>query len=157
MLSLALFTPDPDTAYVIDQLVAESSQFDIVIAETPIPPPSELIAPLKRLDPEVILLDLSQWNVRDRTAGIKNDVVGLAQYIQASDLRGVVIGFRKSWNRLEQAEFEAAGIVDLLPLPFTSLDLEKTAYEALHRDQPVTNQNILAFLPAKAGGGPGRG
>jgi len=153
MLSLALFTPDPDTAYVIDQLVAESNQFNIVIAETPIPPPGELIVPLKRLDPEVILLDLSNWNDRDRTAGVKNDVVGLAQHIQASDLRGIVIGFRKPWNRLEQAEYEAAGIVDLLPLPFTALDLEKTAYEALHRDQPVSNPNILAFLPAKAGGG----
>jgi len=153
MLSLALFTPDPDTAYVIDHWSPNPNQFNIVIAETPIPPPGELIVPLKRLDPEVILLDLSNWNDRDRIAGVKNDVVGLAQQIQASDLRGIVIGFRKPWNRLEQAEFEAAGIVDLLPLPFTALDLEKTAYEALHRDQPVSNPNILAFLPAKAGGG----
>jgi len=153
MLSLALFTPDPDTAYVIDQLVAESAQFNIVITETPIPPAGELIAPLKRFDPEVILLDLSGWNDRDRTAGVKNDVVALAQHIQASDLRGIVIGFRKPWDLLEQAEFKAAGIVDLLPLPFTSLDLEKASYEALHRDQPVSNPNILAFLPAKAGGG----
>ena len=153
MLSLALFTPDPDTAYVIDQLVAESNQFKLVITETPIPPAGEIIAPLKRFDPEVILLDLRSWNHRDRTAGDINDAVALAQHIQASDLRGIVIGFRKPWTRLEQSEFEAAGIIDLLPLPFTSLDLEKTAYEALHRDQPVSNPNILAFLPAKAGGG----
>jgi len=87
MLSLALFTPDPDTAYVIDQLVAESAQFNIVITETPIPPAGELIAPLKRFDPEVILLDLSGWNDRDRTAGVKNDVVALAQHIQAWSAR----------------------------------------------------------------------
>ncbi|MDP8989566.1 MAG: hypothetical protein M3N41_05725 [Acidobacteriota bacterium] len=153
MLSLALFTPDPDAAYVIDQLVAESNQFNLVLTETPIPPAGDLIPSLKRFDPEVILLDLSNWNDRDRTVGDTNDVVALAQYIQASDLRAVVIGFRKPWVRLEQVEFAAAGIVDLLPVPFTSLDLEKTAYEALHRDRPVTNPNILAFLPAKAGGG----
>nr|MDP9115522.1 hypothetical protein [Acidobacteriota bacterium] len=153
MLSLALFTPDPDTAYIVGQLAAESNQFEAVITETPIPPAANLIPSLKRFDPEVILLDLSNWNDRDRTAGDPNDVVALAQYIQASDLRAVVIGFRKPWNRMEQAGFEAAGIVDLLPVPFTSLDLEKTAYEALHRDQPVSNPNILAFLPAKAGGG----
>jgi pilus assembly protein CpaE len=153
MLSLALYTPDSDSAYVIDQLVAESHQFNLVIAETPIPPAGDLIPSLKRFDPEVILLDLSSWNERDRTAGDTNDVVALAQHIQASDLCGVVIGFRKPWNPLQQAEFAAAGIVDLLPLPFTALDLEKAAYEALHRDQPVTNPNILAFLPAKAGGG----
>jgi pilus assembly protein CpaE len=54
---------------------------------------------------------------------------------------------------VEQEEFAAAGIADLLSQPFSSLDLEKTAYEALHRDHPVSNPNILAFLPAKAGGG----
>ena len=26
-------------------------------------------------------------------------------------------------------------------------------YDGLHRDRPITNHNILAFLPAKAGGG----
>jgi len=153
MLSLALFTPDADAAYVIDQLAAESNQFNMVITETPIPPVEALITSLRRFDPEVILLDVSAWSEHDRTAGDRNDVVGLARHIQASDLRGVVIGFRKSWNLWEQAEFEAAGVRDLLHQPFTSLDLEKTAYEALHREHPVTNQNILAFLPAKAGGG----
>jgi pilus assembly protein CpaE len=153
MLSLALYTPDRDAAYVIDQLVAESQQFNVVITETPIPPAGDLIPALKRFDPEVILLDLNHWNERDRTAGDPNDVVALAQLIQASDLRGIVIGFCEHWSPMQQAEFKAAGIVDLLTVPFTPLDLEKAAYEALHRDQPVTNPNILAFLPAKAGGG----
>ena len=102
MLSLALFTPDPDTAYVIDQLVAESNQFHLVSTETPIPPAGDLMPSLKRFDPEVILLDLSNWNDRDRTAGDTNDVVALAQSIQASDLRGIVIGFVSpgtAWSR----------------------------------------------------------
>jgi pilus assembly protein CpaE len=32
-------------------------------------------------------------------------------------------------------------------------ELETLAYEAIHRDRPVESENILAFLPAKAGGG----
>ena len=148
MLSLALFTSNPDTAYCIEQLAQESNPFNLVITGTPIPSILEVFQSLKRFDPEVILLDLSEWNINE--AG---KVALIARHIQESDLRGIVIGFRTSWNRVEQAEFEAAGIVDLLSQPFSSLDLEKTVYEALHRDHPVTNQNILAFLPAKAGGG----
>jgi Flp pilus assembly CpaE family ATPase len=101
----------------------------------------------------VILLDLAEWDDRDRTANAENDVAGLARHIHASDLRGIVIGFRKSWNPVEQEEFEAAWIDDLLPQPFSPLELEKAVYEALHREHPVANPNILAFLPAKAGGG----
>src|SRR5665213_227337 len=122
MLSLALFTPDADTAYVIDQLATESRQFNVVMKETPIPPVDDLLPSLKRFDPEVILLDVGEWNDRDRTAGDTNDVIGLAQHIRASDLRAIVIGFRKSWNRMQQADFAAAGIVDLLTQPFSALD-----------------------------------
>ena len=148
MLSVALFTSDADSAYCIDQLIEESNQFSLVIRGTPIPSVTELFQALKRFDPEVILLDLSEWNTSE-----KDDVAGIARHIHASDLRGIVIGFRKPWNRTEQAEFEDAGVMNLLAQPFSSMDLEKTAYEALHRDIPLTNPNILAFLPAKAGGG----
>jgi Flp pilus assembly CpaE family ATPase len=153
MLSLALFTPNADTAYCVEQVAVESNQFTLVVTESPIPPVAALFSTLKRFDPEVILLDLSDWDDRDRTALDENDVAGIARHIQASDLRAIVIGFRKSWSRAEQKEFAAAGIADLLHQPFSSLDLEKTVYEALHRDRPVSNPNILAFLPAKAGGG----
>lgn len=86
-------------------------------------------------------------------SGRGGGVASLARYIKASDLRAVVIGYLRSWTPLQQAEFAAAGIADLLSQPFSSLDLEKAAYEALHRDRPVAHRNILAFLPAKAGGG----
>ena len=153
MLSLALFTSNPDTAYIVEEIAQETEQFNLVIKSTPLPPAAEVFQFLKRFDPEVILLDLAEWNNSDLTAGDPRDVAGLARYIHASDLRAVVIGFGVSWNRLEQADFEAVGIVDLLQQPFSAVDLEKIVYDALHRARPVSNQNILAFLPAKAGGG----
>ncbi|MGH9594298.1 MAG: AAA family ATPase, partial [Bryobacteraceae bacterium] len=64
-----------------------------------------------------------------------------------------VVGFRSGWDRAEQLTFEEAGIRDLLRDPFNFAEMEAAAFEALHRDRPVLNQNILAFLPAKAGGG----
>jgi len=153
MLSLALFTSNPDTGYIVEQIAQEAGQFDLVIKGEPVPPSGELFQSLNRLDPEVILLDLADWHNPELVSNDRLDMAGIARYIQASDLRAVVIGFRRSWSRLEQADFEASGVLELLHEPFSALDLEKAAYNALHRTHPVTNQNILAFLPAKAGSG----
>jgi pilus assembly protein CpaE len=149
MLSLALYTTNPDSEFCIEQLVQESGQFTLVIKNTPNPPAADLYQSLKRYDPDVILLDLTEFAAESYPGG----AAALGRYLKASDLRAVVIGFVASASTSQQAEFKDAGIVDLLPLPFSSMDLEKAAYDALHRGHPVTNQDILAFLPAKAGGG----
>jgi pilus assembly protein CpaE len=153
MLSLALYTANPDSEFCIDQLVQESSQFNLVIKGAPDSPAADLFQSLKRHDPDVVLLDLTQWPIGDPPGNDFCNAAALARLIQASDLRAVVIGFLASWDASQQAEFGDAGVVDLLPLPFSSLELEMLVYDALHRDHPVTNQSILAFLPAKAGGG----
>ena len=150
MLSLALYTANPDSEFCIEQLVQESSQFNLVTKGTPDSPAADLFQSLKRHDPDVVLLDLTGWDSEGNDPG---GAAALMRALKVSDLRAVVIGFLASWSTPQQAEFRGAGIADLLPLPFSSLELEKLVYDALHRDQPVTNQNILAFLPAKAGGG----
>ncbi len=150
MLSLALYTSNPDNEFCIEQLVRECGQFSLVIKNTPTSPAADLFPSLKRHDPDVVLLDLTEWDSEGNDPG---GAAALARSVQASDLRAVVIGFLTSWSPLQQEEFGAVGIVDLLTLPFSSVELEKLVYDALHRDHPVTNQNILAFLPAKAGGG----
>jgi pilus assembly protein CpaE len=152
MLSLALYTENPDSEFCIEQLVQESSQYNLVIKSRPDSPAADLFQSLKRLDPDVVLLDLTEWSRPDS----EENAVGaaaLARFLQASDLRAVVIGFVASSSPAQQDEFKEAGIADLLPLPFSSLELEKIVYDALHREHPVSNQNILAFLPAKAGAG----
>jgi len=153
MLSLALFTGNADSEFCIEQLAQESSQFNLVLKSPLSRRPAELFQELKRYDPDVILLDLSVWDSSCPGADDSGCAVDLARFLQASDLRATVVGFLASWSAWQQAEFGAAGIVDLLPQPFSSLELEKIVYDALHRDHPVSNQNILAFLPAKAGGG----
>ncbi len=153
MLSLALYTANPDSEFCIEQLVQESIQFHLAIKSTPDTPAANLFQDLKRYDPDVILLDLTDWSSDDPDGANRGGAAALARYLQASDLRAIVIGFLASSNAPQQAGFRAAGIADLLPLPFSSLDLEKIVYDALHRYHPLTNQNILAFLPAKAGGG----
>ena len=138
-----LLTPSAATARVVEHLIEESGVFKIVVKPDPIRSAHETMRLIGIHDPEVILLDLSDWN----------DVSGLARQLLRSKARGVRIGFKPAWNRLELLTFEEAGIIDLLREPFSHHDLETAAYDALHRGHSVADQNIVALLPAKAGGG----
>ena len=102
-----------------------------------------VIRSLQTHDPDLILVDVGDWE----------SVASLARKIKECNLRGIAVGFRPNWNRLEQVAFEDAGISYLLREPFSIAEIETLAHEALHKERGVANRNILAFLPAKAGGG----
>jgi len=138
-----LLTPNAVTADVIEGLLQESGVFRLVAKVSPIRSAHEVMRLVGVHDPELILLDLDDWSA----------VCHLARHITHSKLRAVLIGFKSGWNRVEQLTFEAAGIIDLLREPFSHYDLETIAYDALHRGRAVGDQNIVALLPAKAGGG----
>src|ERR1700735_2622395 len=126
MLSLALYTENPDSEFCIEQLVQESSQYNLVIKSRPDSPAPDLFQSLKRLNPDVVLLDLTEWSSAHSEETDSGGPAALASFLQASDLRTVVIGFVASSSPAQQEEFKQAGIADLLPLPFSSLELEKT-------------------------------
>jgi len=138
-----LLTSNLSTADVIEGLIHESGVFRLVAKGTSMRSAHEVLRLIGIHDPELILLDLSDWD----------SVSTLARQIKRSKVRGVLIGFKPTWNRLELLTFQEAGIVDLLREPFSHHDVETTAYDALHRGHAVSDQNILALLPAKAGGG----
>jgi pilus assembly protein CpaE len=143
MLRLAVITPNPLAADAIELLAQESGSFELVYKATPVPPAKEVLRVLSTQNPEVILMDLGDWDEASR----------VISEIQHSKSRAVMIGFRPRWNRAEQLTFEDAGILDLLHEPFSPGDIEGGTYDAMHRRYPITHQNILAFLPAKAGSG----
>jgi pilus assembly protein CpaE len=143
MLRLAVVTPNPLAADAIELLAQESGAFQLCCKACPIPPAKEVLRMLSVQNPAIVLLDLGDW---DEAARIGKEILN-------SQPRAVIIGFRPRWNRAEQLTFEDAGILDLLHEPFSPGDIEAGAYEGMHRRYPVIHQNILAFLPAKAGSG----
>jgi pilus assembly protein CpaE len=143
LLTFGLLTPNRPAADAIEQLLDESNAFELVFRECPIPGPHEVVRALITHQPEVLLLDIGEWDL----------VSELVLQIKQLKIRTVTVGFRGTWDRAQKMTFEDAGITDLLNAPFSSADLEEAVYEGLHRERPVANQNILAFLPAKAGGG----
>jgi Mrp family chromosome partitioning ATPase len=143
MLRLAVVTPNPIAADAIEMLTMESGAFLPCHKVTPVPHPKEVIRTLAPQEPALVLLDLGDWI----------EAAAIARELNLNLPRTVIIGFRPRWDRTEQLQFEAAGILDLLAEPFSPGDIEAAAYEAIHRRYPITHENILAFVPAKAGGG----
>ena len=143
MLSVALLTPSRRVATDVGLLAKDSTLFKVIYHGTPIPAIHEVMRELRIRDLDVILLDVSDWDA----------VASMVVHIKQSTIPAVMVGFRPEWNRLEQLTFEEAGIRELLNEPFTHAQLETKLYEALHRERPILNQKLVAFLPAKAGGG----
>jgi pilus assembly protein CpaE len=144
MLSLAVVAANSLACDAIEQMTGEAGIFKVVFRSSPtdLPIPT-LVRSLKVHDPDLILLEIGDWE----------SVAPLAGQIGRSSLRGITVGFRPGWNGLERATFDNAGIRYLLREPFSPGEIEAVAYEALHKERGVSNRNILAFLPAKAGGG----
>jgi pilus assembly protein CpaE len=138
-----LLTPDPGTASMIECLLQDSSVFKLVGKVSPIRSPHETMRLITVHDPELILMDVGEWSA----------VASLARQLKQSSCRGVVIGFKQQWNRVELLSFEDAGIAAVLREPFSHEELQTVAYDALHKGHGADDQNILALLPAKAGGG----
>ena len=143
LLSVMLLTPDPGTASMVEYLLQDSSIFKLVGKGSPIRSPHETMRLVAVHDPELILLDLGEWSA----------AAALARQLKKSSGRGVVIGFREEWNRSELLSFEDAGVAGVLRAPFSHEELQTVAYDALHQGLAATDHNILALLPAKAGGG----
>jgi MinD-like ATPase involved in chromosome partitioning or flagellar assembly len=143
MLNLVLLTLNTMAADAIEQLTQELGVFKLVLKAPPIPSEADIIRALRAYDADVVLLDM----------GSLASLPHLVSLVQRSGSGAVMIGFKPAWEPGEQAAFEAAGIAGFLNEPFSPSDLETAAYDVLHRQHAVTNRDILAFLPAKAGGG----
>jgi cellulose biosynthesis protein BcsQ len=142
MLRLALLASNPAAAGAIELMAQEMGVFEVVHRGSPAAARKEARA-LSIANPDVILLDTGDWQ----------SVSELAGKLSRASRRGVLIAFRPQWTEEEQKSFMEAGIDELLPDPFSPQELEKAVHRAFHRKYPLTHQNIVAFLPSKAGSG----
>src|SRR5260370_34792133 len=143
MIRLALLTSNVAAADAIEQMAQDAGIFELVYRGSAVAATNSELRQLFSADPEVILLHINDWQ----------RVSQMAAQLNLASRRGALVGFRGDWRSEEQKSFAEAGIVELLHEPFSPLDLEKAAYSAVHRLQPLKHQNILAFLPSKAGSG----
>jgi pilus assembly protein CpaE len=143
LLSVVLITPSAATTGVVESMLEDSGIFRLVGKASPMRSQRECVRLIGIHDPELILLDLNDWS----------EVAGLVRQFKNSKRRGLLIGFKTTSTRRERLTFEEAGVLDVLREPFSHHDLETAAYDALHRGLAAEDQNVVAFLPAKAGSG----
>src|SRR5215469_13428239 len=102
MLTIALLTSSTRVAADVKGLALDSTIFKLVFAQVPFPSTAESIRLIRTYQPEVVLIDFSDWDA----------VASLVNHAKTANLTSVIIGFRQDWNRLELLTFEEAGVKD---------------------------------------------
>jgi MinD-like ATPase involved in chromosome partitioning or flagellar assembly len=143
MIPTALVTPNRAAESTIAHIMEDMGLFEVGVRVSPAAPAAEAVRLLKTYNCELIVIDLEDWP----------EAANWLRQIRRADVDSMIVGFRSGWNRLEQADFEEAGVTDLIRAPFSPLELEAAVYQALHRRYPVANPNLLILMPAKAGTG----
>jgi pilus assembly protein CpaE len=143
MFSAILFVHDTASGQLIERLAGESNLITIAKIRNIFPSNCELTVLLNTHHADLVFLDLSQWEAA-------LDVVSL---IHSINPRMAIIGFGAGWASQTGSRSEQAGITELLVSPVTAKDFEAAVCRAVHKLRSGTQENLLAFLPAKAGSG----
>ncbi len=143
MLKAVLFTADTGLAGLLRGMAEESNEFTLAALVMHAPTGYDVARTLNTIAPDVILLELTNTD-RDlpHAAGIHEyspgtPIVGLA----SRDIQPIVDA---------NPEY---GISSLAIWPFNVLLLEQAIERAVHRSGGKVYQNLVAFLPGKAGSG----
>ena len=143
MFGAVLFAKKEGDAAPIEYLAVESNQVSFQKTLYRFPEAFELAQILNTNGPDLVFLDLTEWSSALVAAG---DIRTLAP-------RAAIIGFGPAYLLGNEAQCGAAGVTELLVSPFTLKSFEDCVERAIQKKRGAVQENLLAFLPAKAGSG----
>ncbi len=143
MFNAVFFFEDESTCVNLDKLSRESRQVNVQRALHRFPQAFEVTSILNSYRPELIFLDLSDWS----------SALAAAEDIHTIAPQTAMIGFGAGWEPSRQAQSEAAGIGALMVSPVTLKKFQDAVDCAVHKVRNKVQDNLVAFLPAKAGSG----
>jgi pilus assembly protein CpaE len=143
MFNALLFVHEDANSLAIEKLAVESGQVSIKKVLTNLPPNFELTVLLNTWDPELIFLDLSDWEY----------AAEIAAAIRARHQDAPIVGFGAGWADEIRVRCAEAGITNILTAPVTMREFEESVHVAIHGAAVPVQENLIAFLPAKAGSG----
>jgi Flp pilus assembly CpaE family ATPase len=143
MFSAVLFFKDEGMSAAVENLAIESKQVSFQKTLHRYPQTFELVRILNTHVPDLIFLDMSDWENARATA----------EDIRAQDPRTAIIGFGAGWGSSKEKQCEAAGVTELLVSPVTLKTFEDGVERAIQKVRGCVQENLVAFLPAKAGSG----
>jgi pilus assembly protein CpaE len=143
MFKAILLVHDQSACLAIESLALESNQVVFEKTLTRFPQASELSRILNTFAPDLAFLDLGDWS----------SALAAAQDIRTLAPSTAIIGFGGGWDPQSEAQCVHAGITELLVSPATLKKFQDCVDHAIHKMRATVQQNLLAFLPAKAGSG----
>jgi pilus assembly protein CpaE len=143
MFKAILFVHDETAGLAIETLGLESKQVSFQKTLSRFPQAFELNQILNMHAPDLIFLDLSDWD----------SALAAAEDIRSLTPQTAIVGFGAGWAAQKEAQCGFAGITDLLVSPVTLKKFQDCVNRAIHKMRDAAQENLLAFLPAKAGSG----
>ena len=143
MFNAILFAQDPVAAQVIEQLADGSGLVAIQKTVSTFPNNYELTVLLNTHDPDLIFIDLGEWEGASATASMIHTL--------RPDI--TIIGFGGGWADRMKSMCDQVGISELLVSPVTLKDFQASVYRGIHSRRSDLLENLIAFVPAKAGCG----
>jgi pilus assembly protein CpaE len=102
-----------------------------------------LVRLINSYEPEIVFLEIGKGDTALRTA----------RDIQAASQSTAIIGFGDKITPELRYEAAQVGVFDTLPIPFAEEALKRVIGKALELEHTRAHENVIAFLPAKAGSG----
>ena len=143
MFSAVLLVHDDTSSAAIESLAKESQQVFFQKTLNRYPQAFELARILNTFAPDLVFLDLSDWESAQAAAA---DIRTIAPHT-------AIIGFGAGWKPGQEGQCAAVGITELLVSPVNLKMFEDCVDRAIHKMTGGIQENLLAFLPAKAGSG----
>jgi pilus assembly protein CpaE len=143
MFSAILLAHNDSSRGVIEDLAHESRQVSMERVLYRFPQPYELTKLLNAIQPDLVFLDLSEWEI----------ALEAAAYIQQAAPHTATVGFGAGWDAGQEQQCAAAGLSALLVSPVTLPRFQESVERAIQKVRGGVLENLVAFLPAKAGSG----
>ena len=142
MLSAIILGPNRERLQWISEICSAMGNLCVYKSLTAYPAPYELAKLLDIFNPEVVFID-----VEAETAAT------LAKQIRNTYPKTAVIGYVHQITAEREAELAGAGINQTIVPPIEQGDFEKVLVKAVETQAGTVVDNVIAFVPAKAGSG----
>ncbi len=143
MLSAVLFSRDQVACRTIEQKARESGEVCIYKTMSTFPTPYELTRLLHAFNPDLVFLELRP----------NDDGRSFTRQVRLIRPECVVMGCGDHEQRPQTIEAAETGGIELLPSPLTLEGFQASVSRAVRNARPGVHDNLLVFLPAKAGSG----
>ncbi len=143
MFSAILFAQDQLAARTIEQAASESNEVCIYKTMRAFVSPYELTRLVNSFSPDIVFVELTDFD----------KALALAREVGVLRPDAAVIGFTRAWDARQAREAAEAGVVEILTSPVTEQGLRQSVARAMRRVRTQVQDNLVAFLPAKAGAG----